>query len=268
MAKIELEGDKTDETELPQKVVKAKPGKPSAAPMPRKKRVAPIAPLRPMAKKPVAPAEQPEEMLTAEEWDDRLKAEEAAKQQEAYLEKEAEEQKEDEENKLMTKEEFLAYMQKESTKENDAASTAQIAHKPAHAKRGSFLMDRLSANINEALGVIPNPPKSNSAAVAMPKPIIKETVSPAAAPQQDSDDSQEIDSSLQEITGRASSNWMGLKSNPVLAGVVVLGGLILTLVGTFISRDVLAAVVLEIIGLLVFIFGMVFVFGHIRKMVH
>jgi len=265
MAKIELEGNETDETELPQKVVKAKPGKPSAAPLPRKKRVAPIAPLRPVAKKPVDPAEQPEEMLTAEEWADRLKAEEEAKQQEAHLEKEAEEQEGEEENKLMTKEEFLAYMQKEGTKEKDITLTTQ---NPVYAKRGFSLMDRLSANINEALGVIPNPPKSNSAAVAMPKPIIKETVSPAAAPQQDSDDSQEIDSSLQEITGRASSNWMGLKSNPVLAGVVVLGGLILTLVGTFISRDVLAAVVLEIIGLLVFIFGMVFVFGHVRKMVH
>jgi len=209
MAKIELEGDETDETELLQKAVKAKPGKPSAAPLPLKKRVAPIAPLSPVAKKPVAPAEQPEEMLTAEEWADRLKAEEAARQQEAYLkEKEAEEQKEDEENKLMTKEEFIAYMQKEGTKENDAASTAQIAHKPAHAKKGFSLMDRLSANINEALGVIPNP------AVAMPAPIIKETVSPAAAPQQDSGDSQEIDSGLQEITGGA-SNWGGLKSNPV-----------------------------------------------------
>jgi len=258
MAKIELEGD---ETELLQKEGKAKPRKPSAAPLPRKKRVAP---LRRVAKKPVAPAKQSEEMLTAEEWADRLKAEEeAARQQEAHLEKEAEEQEGEEENKLMTKEEFLAYMQKESTKEKDATLTIQ---KPVHAKRGFSLMNRLSANIDEALGVIPNPPKSNSAAVAMPKPIIKETVSPAAAPQQDRGDSQEIDSSLQEIP-RGASDWMGLKSNPILAGVVALIGLFMILAGT-ISHDVLGALILEIIGLLVFIFGLVFVFGHIRRMMH
>jgi len=262
MARIELEGDETnetDETNLPQKVAKAKPKKPLVAP-PQKKQVVPNAPKNFVIKKPVAPAEQPEEMLTAEEWAERLKAEEEAKQQEAYPEEEeAEEQGEDEENKLMTKEEFLAYMQKKSMEEkNDATLTTQ---KPAYTKKGFSFMDRLNANINEALGVVPTP------TVATTKPIIKETLTHNEALQQDIDNSQEIDNSLQEIP-RGTSDWMGLKSNPILAGAVTLIGLIIVLAGTFMSHDVIAALVLEIVGLLIFVFGMVFVFGHVRRMVH
>jgi len=253
MARIELEGDETDETKSSQKAVKAKPGKPSAAPLPRKKQVAPpITPLSPVAKKLVPPVEQPEERLTAEEWAERLKAEEEAKQQEAK-------EQEDEENKLMTKEEFLAYMQKKGAEENNVVLTTQ---KPANkGGLGLSLMGRLSTNINDALGITPAP------TMAMAKPIITKTVSPTEVPQQNSGYSQEIDNNLQEITGGA-SNWMGLKSNPVLAGVVTLFGLVVVLVGTFMSHDVLAALTLEIIGLLIFVFGMVFVFGHARRMVH
>jgi len=259
MARIELEGDETDETKFSQKTAKAKPGKPSAAPLPRKKQVAPpITPLSLVAKKPVAPpAEQPEERLTAEEWAERLKAEEEAKQQEAYPE-EAEEQ-EDEENKLMTKEEFLAYMQKKGIKENNVALTTQ---KPANKRGlGSSLMNRLSANINDALGITPTP------TMAMAKPIITKTVPPTELPQKDSGNLQELDSNLQEITGGA-SDWMGLKSNPILAGFVALIGLIMVLSGTFMSHDIIAALTLEIMGLIVFVFGLVFVYGHVRRMIH
>jgi len=258
MARIELEGNETDETNLPQKVTKAKPKRPLVAPPPQKKQIVPNAPKNFVIKKPVAPAEQPEEMLTAEEWAERLKAEEEAKQQqEAYPEEEAEEQ-EDEENKLMTKEEFLAYMQKKNMKEKDATLTTQ---KPAYAKRGFSIMDRLSANIDEALGIVPTP------TVATTKPITQKTASYNEALQQDINDSQEIDSSLQEIP-KGTSDWMGLKSNPVLAGAVTLIGLIIVLAGTFMSHDVIAALTLEIIGLLIFVFGMVFVFGHVRRMMH
>jgi len=260
MARIELEGDETDEideTNLPQKVTKAKPKKPLVAP-PQKKQVVPNAPKNFVIKKPVAPAEQPEEMLTAEEWAERLKAEEEAKQQQEAYPEEAEEQ-EDEENKLMTKEEFLAYMQKKSMKEKENATLT--TQKPAYAKRKFSIIDRLSANIDEALGVVPTP------TVATTKPITQKRVSYNEALQQDIDDSQEIDSSLQEIP-KGASDWMGLKSNPVLAGVVTLFGLILVLAGTFMSHDVLAALMLEIIGLLIFVFGMVFIFGHVRRMVH
>ena len=258
MARIELEGDETDETNLPQKVTKAKPKKPLVVP-PQKKQVVPNAPKNFVIKKPMAPAEQPEEMLTAEEWAERLKAEEEAKQQEAYPEEETEEQEEDEENKLMTKEEFLAYMQKKSMKEKENATLT--TQKPAYTKRRLSIMDRLSANIDEALGVVPTP------TVATTKPITQKIVTYNEALQQNIGDSQEIDSSLQEIP-KGASDWMGLKSDPVLAGVVTLFGLILVLAGTFMSHDVLAALILEIIGLLIFVFGMVFVFGHVRRMVH
>jgi len=210
-------------------------------------------------KKPVAPAEQQEEMLTADEWAERLKAEEEAKQQqEAYPEEAEAEEQEDEENKLMTKEEFLAYMQKKSMKEKGATLTTQ---KPAYAKRRFSIMDRLSENIDEALGIVPTP------TIATTKPITQKTVSHNEALQQDIGDLQEIDNSLQEIP-KGTSDWMGLKSNPILAGAVTLVGLIIVLAGTFMSHDVIAALVLEIVGLLIFVFGMVFVFGHVRRMVH
>jgi len=257
MARIELEGNETDETDLPQKVAKVKPKKPLVAP-PQKKQVVSNVSNNFAIKKHVAPAEQPEEMLTAEEWAERFKAEEEAKQQHEAYPEEAEEQ-EDEENKLMTKEEFLAYMQKKSMKENDATLTTQ---KPAYAKRRFSIMDRLSANIDEALGVVPTP------TAATTKPITKKAVPyNQVLQQQDIDDSQEIDNNLQEIP-KGTSDWMGLKSNPVLAGAVTLVGLIMILAGTFMPHDVIAALTLEIIGLLIFVFGMVFVFGHVRRMVH
>jgi len=257
MARIELEGD---ETNLPQKVAKAKPKKPLVA-TPQKKQVVSNVSNNFMIKKPVAPAEQQEEMLTADEWAERLKAEEEAKQQqEAYPEEAEAEEQEDEENKLMTKEEFLAYMQKKNMEEKkDATLTTQ---KPAYAKRKFSIMDRLSANIDEALGVVPTP------TAATTKPITKKAVPyNQVLQQQDIDDSQEIDNNLQEIP-KGTSDWMGLKSNPVLAGAVTLVGLIMILAGTFMPHDVIAALTLEIIGLLIFVFGMVFVFGHVRRMVH
>ena len=59
----------------------------------------------------------------------------------------------------------------------------------------------------------------------------------------------------------------GLKSNPVIAGIVTFVGLVLLLMGTYSSSlGGLVVLVLEVFGLIVFIIGLIFVFGHVRRM--
>ncbi|MEM4098047.1 MAG: hypothetical protein QXS81_05115, partial [Candidatus Micrarchaeaceae archaeon] len=163
-----------------------------------------------------------EERLTAEEWEERLKAEEA----------EAAEAKQ--QPKTMTREEFLAMKEKSEEAPNQpvAAPQQQVQAQP---KRRMGFIDTLQANVNEALGVVP----SSSAQTQIP-----------------------AETSLQEMgqEGLLSS----MRQNPIVSGIVALTGLIVMLIGTF-SHAIEVALITEIIGLIIFVLGLIFIIKYLLR---
>ncbi|MEM3215912.1 MAG: hypothetical protein QXS81_01010 [Candidatus Micrarchaeaceae archaeon] len=171
------------------------------------------------------PAE--EERLTAEEWEERLKAEEEAKSAKTQ------------QPKMLTREEFMEMKAKSKEAQNQPAS----AQAQAQPKRRVGFIDILEANMNEALGVVPNP----AAATTNPAPKVQ---IPAEA------------SNLQEL-GREGV-LSSMQQNPIVSGIFALTGLIVMLIGTF-SHVIEATLTLEVIGFIIFIFGLVFIIKYLLR---
>lgn len=258
----------------------------------KKKAVAPKQPAqaprrRPAIKKQTTIPEnapEPEQPLTAEQWEKKF-AEEAAEtaRQEAERQKQEAERQKNEARRPMTREEFLASMDKQvedlaMTKEQWVAKLAaekqqpktftreeflaQKAKQPAAAqavapKQSSFLKSLLSG------GSGPKGPMSPSEArvrgmmqgagemVGM-QPVGTEM--PAAAPV----------SSVEEVES-VSGLLANMKENPIVAGGVTFVGLLILLVGLYLVNAI-AGLVTEIIGFVLFAFGLIYVFGHIKTM--
>jgi len=192
--------------------------------------------MKAVSQKAPAPAE---ERLTAEEWEKRLKAEEEEKakaQQQAMV-------------KPLTREEFLAMRQAKQQQETQTTITIPNQQKP---KRPS-LIQRLQDNANDALGIIPTPVPAGTASQYQTS-VPQNTAMP-------NDQLQEIDSA--NVSGLINN----MKSNPIMAGAIALIGLLMALIGTFLKFS-LATLFIEIIGLALFIFGAVFIFGHVKQMKH
>ncbi len=115
---------------------------------------------------------------------------------------------------------------------------------------GLGLIDRLQANVDEALGVQPQHPV-NTASVQQPSAPVQaqQTVAhrPAAAP-------------ISEI-GAVKGGSLG--SSPFASSALAMIGLIVALVGTYLHSVV--GVGAEIIGLVVFVFGAVYIIKYIRR---
>ncbi|MEM3829787.1 MAG: hypothetical protein QXP36_11315 [Conexivisphaerales archaeon] len=162
------------------------------------------------------PKEAEEERLTVEEWEERLKAEEEAKPAKS------------EQPKTPAEEQKL----KETTN-----PTAQ----PGQPKRKMGLIETLQANMDEALGIVPNPATNVAASRTQQYPEA---------------------SNLQEI-GREGI-FSSMRENPIVSGIVAMTGLILMLIGTF-SRVLEVAFIIEIIGLAISAFGIAFIIRYLLR---
>ncbi|MEM0143091.1 MAG: hypothetical protein QXL94_03960 [Candidatus Parvarchaeum sp.] len=167
-----------------------------------------------------------EERLTAEEWEEKLKAEAEAKA---------------EQPKTLTKEEFIAMMK---AKETPKPQQAPIKPKP----RIGFI-DRLQANADEALGVKPKATAATSGAVETQMPVLPVVKAES--------------NNLQEI-GPAARGLSSALGNPITAGIVALTGLIVMFIGTL-SRVLEATLIIEIMGFVIFVFGLVFILKYLIK---
>lgn len=271
MAQIEKIGDK-------KKPVAKRP--PAQAP-PQRAAQRPRPP-RPAPAQEELPAAE-EESLTAEQWAEKLKQEEAekARQEEDIarsraLAKEAAEKKAAQQKakpKLMTKEEFLASQQAgglqedELTKEQWAARLAEEqkpkkitreeflamqAQKPASAppkappKRRSFFLDRLAANADSALGVKPQPQPAQPAAL------------------QEVGAAQET-GGVQEVSS-ATGIFDNMRESPIIAGAVTVIGLVMVLIGIHLTD--ISALIDGGIGFILILIGGIFLFGHVKIMLH
>ncbi|MEM0148432.1 MAG: hypothetical protein QXN16_00590 [Candidatus Micrarchaeaceae archaeon] len=160
---------------------------------------------------PEAPAE--EERLTAEEWEERLKAEEAKAAK-------------TEQPKTLTKEEFLAEM-----KEKAGGQQKPVAG----------FISRLQANMDEALGVTP---KSIAAGAA-------------------NSGSQGIEAGRLQVIGREGA-FSTMQRNPLVSGIIAMAGLLVMLIGTF-SHTLGAALITELMGLIIFAAGLVLIIKYLLK---
>lgn len=237
MVHIETLGDKKPEETAPASAAREK----SRAAKSRRKRARFIQRATAATPKPV-----PEERLSIEEWTERFKAEEEAR---ARAEIEAKAAAADE-NRRMTKEEFLAMQQAKMASMPAHPQPASPAAQQKPPQRRSSILDRLAANADSALGVIPKAQVAGA------------QVAPRQAPA-----AAYANSGLQEI-GRASGGGpVGImRSNPVMAGAVAFIGLLIVLIGTYLHGSLYTALIIEVLGFGLFIFGIVFVFGYIGTM--
>lgn len=211
-------------------------------PAPRPKPAVPPRKAAPAKRQAAKPAE-PEETLTAEEWEKKLAEEEAEKARReaelAELDKRAKELTAPAEERL-TKEEWLARMKEEQkpkamTREEFLAMRQQ-PQKPQRQMSSSEARVRamFSQGADDAFGVTPAPEGS--------------------APAGD----------VQEVSDTAGL-LANLKENPIMAGGVTFIGLVMLFIGLSL-RDPIGALTTQGIGFVLFIVGGIYMIGHIKIM--
>jgi hypothetical protein len=175
-----------------------------------------------------------EELLTAEQWAKKLEEEAAAKAAEEMARP-----------KLMTREEFLAMRQMQGNTAGNAGTLAMKPEQPQPKRRSmvaeigkSIILDRLMANADSALG-------------AQPKPQAEQLAAQGTA-------------GIEEYSN-AGGLFDNMRSNPIIAGGVVLIGLVMVLTGIHLP-SLIGALSADAIGLILVIFGGIFMVGHMKAM--
>lgn len=202
------------------------------APKPAEKKAAPRPAPRRAPSRNAAPAQQEpvkEEALTAEQWKDKLAQEARDEEGKAKLE-EAKAQ-----NRLMTKEEFLALQQRKP---------AQAPQKAPMSESKARVMGMINGMVDNAMGIKP----------------VQET-HPAGAPP--------VQGGLQEVSTAEGLGGLiqNMRESPIISGGVLMIGLVMILVGIHL-KDPMSAMVTDGIGMAMTLIGLIFVFGHIRIMMH
>jgi hypothetical protein len=184
-----------------------------------------------------APAKQAatEQRFTAEYWEKQLREEAETAAQQAP----------EPEPQTMTREQYLA-----QAKKQNPTTVARTVARP----RSSGFIDRLQANVDEALGaahpgIAHSPSNYTQPRVAMPQPRAQ---SAAEAP-------------LEELAPSGGGIFSSISSNPVMSGILAFVGLLIALFGTYISKSVVGFGA-EMIGFVIFIAGMIFIFKYTRQM--